>query len=471
MMKISDETIEKANNTNLFDYVMSQGYEGKVKGKKFYFKEHDSLNVDIEKNYFYWNSRNIKGYPIQFLQYVEGYEWKDAVLRLSGEDIKISNEYSNEYNKKNNNEDEKKLLMPNFDNNTKSAYAYLCGKRRIDKEIINFYIKNGFIKQETNVIKDKKNMNVSNILFIGRNEENEISYISKRGIKEGHKFRGEQKGSKKEYGFKYIGTNNVLNVFEAPIDLLSKQSLDNMQGLNWKEDSCLSLGGVDEKALMKLLELNVERYSIINLCLDNDEAGKNAIKNIKNILEKTYPNKFIINEKLPRNGKDYNENLIISKSVNYVDEFQEKGIDPNIIYYYFDKAGDNNNDKFSDNNLSNIGNNNKLLVFENEEDLLSLFSIAQIKGDKSWLKQSYIIMRGDNTWQLNKVLKENKNINNLTFCFSKNSTNKNKVEKIKDIYPNKEINIHISKTETYLEGIKTINNIKKVNIETNELVM
>lgn len=53
--------------------------------------EHDSLVIDLEKGKFYWNSRDLKGGPIDWLLKVEGYSYTEAckILKSFGVPVTI----------------------------------------------------------------------------------------------------------------------------------------------------------------------------------------------------------------------------------------------------------------------------------------------------------------------------------------------------------------------------------------------
>lgn len=54
------------------------------KAGTYYWSEHDSLKFNVEKNYFYWNSRRIDNGPIQLVELIKECEYKEALKFLIG---------------------------------------------------------------------------------------------------------------------------------------------------------------------------------------------------------------------------------------------------------------------------------------------------------------------------------------------------------------------------------------------------
>ena len=72
------------------------------------------------------------------------------------------------------------------------------------------------------------------------------------------------------------------------------------------------MGGVSDLALKKFLE-NFPNVHTINLCLDNDEAGRKACEDIIKMLEelgKANNKVYKVNVLPAKLGKDYNEMLM-----------------------------------------------------------------------------------------------------------------------------------------------------------------
>ena len=104
----------------------------------------------------------------------------------------------------------------------------------------------------------------------GRDEDGIPRYAHSKGT--AGNFRLDVKGSDKAFNFCYRGEGERLFVFEAPIDLISFLCLFKKE---WQKQSYLSLGGVGEKALLRVLS-DRPNIKTVYLCLDSDEAGNDA---------------------------------------------------------------------------------------------------------------------------------------------------------------------------------------------------
>ena len=133
----------------------------------------------------------------------------------------------------------------------------------------------------------------------------------------GKSYKGDAKGSNKSFGFSVPAKgSDTIRVFEAPIDLMSFYDATGLES-----DHLLALLGTWDKPLEKFLSDHTEIHRII-LCLDNDEPGINAAKDIeKKFLHKGYDVK---NLGSPKGYKDYNEWLVTSRAKaetrNYIPE-------------------------------------------------------------------------------------------------------------------------------------------------------
>ena len=110
----------------------------------------------------------------------------------------------------------------------------------------------------------------------GRDEQGEIRHLHTRGTLTGSHFRQTLPGSEKAYSFHWLGTSGKLYAFEAPIDMLSYISL-HPEG--WLNHTYVALCGVSAAPIYHLLETQPQLEEV-TLCLDNDEAGRNAARRI-----------------------------------------------------------------------------------------------------------------------------------------------------------------------------------------------
>ncbi len=273
-MLYTQEQIDRANDVDLVEWLRAQGESLEKSGREYRWKRHDS--VTINGNRWWRHSAQTGGYSVDFVMYFYGTTFPEAVEMLTG--IKPQSESpQSDYPATVKPTTEKPLLenptmetkeefrLPEVSNTSENLYRYLGEVREISKEVIDAFLSDG------NIYEDAKHHNV---IFVGRDEQGLPAYAHAKGAKEN--FRQDVKGSRKEYGFAYESSGDVLAVFEAPVDMLSFITL---RKTNWEKHNYLSLGGVSDKALMHFLERRPDIKQLY-LCLDNDEAGINATEKI-----------------------------------------------------------------------------------------------------------------------------------------------------------------------------------------------
>lgn len=131
-------------------------------------------------------------------------------------------------------------------------------------------------------------------------------------------------GSNKGYSFRLETKEktDTIYIFEGAIDLLSFATFFKLYGKKWEDKTMISLAGVYQPA--KIIEqskvpITIQNYlkkhsevKRIVLCLDNDEAGRNATKALQIVLSDRYE----ILDKPPKFCKDYNEYLCRVLGIN-----------------------------------------------------------------------------------------------------------------------------------------------------------
>lgn len=292
----TQEQYEFAKQVDLLEYVKKEGYQLIKAGNSYRLKEHDSLV--ISNNKWNWFSQGIGGTIIEFLTKYENLSLVDAILKLNNESF-INSNYRNEVSCKNNHVNKKKefkIPVKDYDNNI--VFNYLTQKRLIDSEIVNYCIEKKMIYQTRDI---------KACAFVGFDSKNKVKHISLRGTDEA-KYYKDVYGSLKSYTFKLIFDSEIpistIYVFESPIDALSHATILKMQGLNYREQSRITLGGVGYCALDKFLRDNASIEKII-LCLDNDKTGIETM----NKFSKKYLGYGYRVEKMIPYEKDYNELL------------------------------------------------------------------------------------------------------------------------------------------------------------------
>ena len=264
-MSYSQEQIDRANAVDLADFLRHQGEPLQKSGSEFRWKVHDS--VTIKGNKWYQHSQNRGGYPIDFLTLFYGKTFPEAVEMLTGE--KASDLLPIAATPAKN---KAIFQLPARNETNDNAIRYLQEVRKISRDVINYFIQAG------DVYEDAAHHNV---VFVGRDSGGVPRYACLRSIRE--KYRQDVSGSEKAFGFHYRGSDEILCVFEASIDMLSFATIKQ----DWKKHNLLSLGGVSGKALQQFL---TDHPSIrkVYLCLDNDQAGQDACKRLADELDDHY---------------------------------------------------------------------------------------------------------------------------------------------------------------------------------------
>ena len=293
MEEYTREQIQRADDTDLYVFLSGRGEQFKRCGKEYRWLRHDS--VMINKNEWYRFSQNKGGHAIDFMKEFYGLSFAEAVKELLGE------EGAGETNRRTAKEDAGRqkvcpiplpgLELPERNESCEIARKYLIEQRKLSEQLVDQMIAKGDIYESKNY---------HNVVFVGRDKEQNPRYAAMRGTDE-NRYRGEAKGSEKAYGFGHIGTDEKLFVFESPIDLLSYITAVPEE---WEKHSYISLGGLSEKA-MKRMYTEYPHIHSIYLCLDNDEPGNERCRQFVSLI----PEKLSV-YRLEPVKKDWNECLV-----------------------------------------------------------------------------------------------------------------------------------------------------------------
>ena len=317
MALYTQEQIDKANQTNLEEFLQQKGERLKKTGSEsvLIYKdstgEHDSISV--RRNHWYDHKNMRGGYPLKFMQEFYGMSFRTAMKELLHGEEPGPGRKKNKENEKNVRQPEKAVVqenqeriacpseksefkLPEKDSNMKRLFAYLLQKRFLSQSVVKC-----FVEQKT-LYQEKEH---GNVVFVGTDKDGAPKSACKKSTAEQTKgFQMTVTGSDCKYGFCWRGDSNKLYVFEAAIDLMSFITLRNDK---WKADSFLALDRLSPKPLLQFLEDKKNIHEIF-LCLDYDAAGIEACDKLKDILiEKGYDG-----EKIKRESplyKDWNEQL------------------------------------------------------------------------------------------------------------------------------------------------------------------
>ena len=367
MAGFTQEQYKKASETNILDYLISNGYNiKKVGANEYTLEEHDSMRINPLKNNFFWNSRNVGGSTIQFLQYYEGKSFVDAVKILSGE--QVSNNITNKPKYIPKAEEKGELILPEKNEDNKRAIAYLTKSRKLDFEIVNSLIKSGNIYES----KDKHN-----VVFLGKDNENNVKYAMQRSTLTESTYKGDCENSDKNFGFRINSQNNCdkVCVFESAIDLITHATISKHIGKDWKDINRVSLGCLSFKAMDNFLKDN-NHIKEINLFLDNDEAGQENAQKFYNQYKDNYKINIIQvkSKDLNQTWQDYlkdkelNNNIKISgylKCLNSPFVLPKKLENSNLKQYLKNMLDDFKQNEMIE-NIESIFKNE--LIFESEDN-------------------------------------------------------------------------------------------------------
>lgn len=261
----TDEQKLRANNVDLVDFLERQGERLVRSGRDMRLKSDHS--VTVRGNEWYDHADKRGGYAIDFVKRFYGLSFPDAVtMLLGGEQGAV---YTPAAQKQP--EPKKPFALPTPHTDMRRAYAYLVKSRFIDRDVVSFFAKEKLIYESCEKSPDGAK-EYHNAVFVGLDENDVPRHAHKRGLYTQGSFKGNVEGSHPAYSFHHAGVSNRLYVFEAPIDMLSFLTL---YPKDWQRHSFVSLCGVGEQAMLKLLELHPHLGHVV-LCLDHDKAGIEA---------------------------------------------------------------------------------------------------------------------------------------------------------------------------------------------------
>lgn len=285
----TDEQKQRANSTDLVDFLQRQGEQLTRSGREWRWKRHDS--VTVRGNQWFRHSSRQGGLAIDFVQEFYGLAFPDAVTLLLGGEQGAAFKQSD---KKASEPERKEFLLPEAAENMRRVYAYLLKQRYIDRDVLTHFVK------EKKIFEDKE---YHNVVFVGFDENGTARHAHKRGTySNAAGYRGNVEGSDPKYSFNHMCTSDTLYVFEAPIDMLSYISLYKNE---WQQHSYVTLDGVAEHAILHVLSQNNYLSNVV-MCLDHDAAGIEATGRLAEILrEKGYDRISCLKSAF----KDWNEDL------------------------------------------------------------------------------------------------------------------------------------------------------------------
>jgi hypothetical protein len=282
----TEEQKQAAKQTDLAAFLESRGEKLKRSGSEYGWVGH---HITIRGNQFYDQYAQHGGTAVDFAQEQYGLSYPEAVQLLLGGGGAATAPVT-EYRQK----EREAFELPPKNDNMRRVYAYLIKQRCIDRDVLYHFAHRGLIYEDAQY---------HNAVFVGTDMDGTARHAHKKSTSlNDSSFRANQIGSEAVFSFHHIGTSDTVYTFEAPIDMLSFITL---YPEDWQRDSYVTLCSVADHALFRLLEDNPHIRKIV-LCLDNDQAGREATERITaKLAEKGYVDVSVI---LPKN-KDFNEDL------------------------------------------------------------------------------------------------------------------------------------------------------------------
>lgn len=285
----------RANSVDLVEFLRRQGEKLISSGQdKRLTSDH---SITVHGNEWYDHAAERGGHAISFVQNFYGLTYPEAVTRL------LNGEQGEVYipAEKKEKEPPKEFALPPSNQAMRRVYAYLLQQRHISREVLSAFAQKGLIYESRELSIDQTKV-YHNAVFVGFDEHGVPRHGHKRGLYTiGQSYRGNIEGSDPKHSFHYLGGDDTLYVFEAPIDLLSYISLFPD---GWREHNYVACCGTSSIPVLEMLR-QLPQLRQVYLCLDNDAAGHAASERMAKLLE----DRGISAERLVPQQKDWNDDL------------------------------------------------------------------------------------------------------------------------------------------------------------------
>lgn len=304
MSGVSKEQIAAAKRMSAIEFLRRYRPEELVRcgSGEFQLQSHDSFKINKHSSVWHWKSRGQGGKSaLDYLVYVENVPFVEAVRTLAHEDPAYRPRAHAEIETR-----QKEFMLPTKAQDTFRVERYLQS-RGISTEVIRCCVDAGILYES---------LPYHNAVFVGRDEKDTARYAALRGTFPNARtvFKCEATGSDKRYGFcipPQVDTSQ-LAIYEAAPDAMAHMTLENLAGAGvggaadkWR----LSLGGIyapqpDAQGQVKHMKppVALEQFltqhpeiSSIEVCFDNDEAGRGAALQIAEL----YSERYEIKQNLP----------------------------------------------------------------------------------------------------------------------------------------------------------------------------
>lgn len=259
---------------HILDFVRLAGFTPVRIGSKGLYttKEHDSLRIDPDKNCYYFNSNGDADSIIGFVaKYLFNGDFHSAlkylITRLDQEkpDPQITVVSSDQINASDQNTSRTPFVLPNRSKDMRRVFAYLTKTRKIDSDIVQYFVDSGFLYQDEH----------GNCVFTSY-KDGHPAFACLRGTNTYKRFIGDVAGCDYQYGLFIDNHSDSLILTESIIDALSIMSILKAQKIDFKKYSYLPLAG-NMKIEALLYHIRNDHIKNVYLALDNDEGGWKAV--------------------------------------------------------------------------------------------------------------------------------------------------------------------------------------------------
>lgn len=319
-------------NSSALEYAQSQGYDLVKQNSYYKLREHDSM-VFTPNGSWFWNSRGVHGGALEFMMYYENKTLTEAVLTLAGEreqsntrppERKDAPRSTPAVTRPAQEFPKAAFRLPDRAANFRQLFDYLCGKRGLDKTVVQEMIRQNRLYQSA--AKLASGYTIYNATFVYRDLKQNPIGAYQRGMmdREGQPaYKRDVPGSDKRFGWLLASPFNPateVRVFEAAIDAASDASLyamPNMYDGDWRQEPVdrLSLEGLHYQPLQTYLQTYPDVQKV-TFMLDADEPGRQAAKEFAERLQRDgFQGEIVINHPDPAFGKDWNDVLRNTKAM------------------------------------------------------------------------------------------------------------------------------------------------------------
>lgn len=314
----TDGQLKLATDCSALEYARANHYDLVRQGARFIHRDHDSMIFLLDGRWF-WNSRSLSGRALDLLIHYEGWSLVDAVLYLAGGDGHGSTRPAVSLTKQCSEPAEPTpFVLPARSKTQKHLFAYLCGYRKLDAEIIRDLVQGKRLYEGVHPYHapdSDQQRECYNAVFLGLDNQETPQSAFQRGASSKSTFKCEVPGSKKlEHPFIIPGRPDATSVgfFEASIDAISHATLYKLNGVDYAVMERVAMGGIAAEVAAIYLSHHPEKKTI-HLCLDADEWGIKGADRIAVALRlKGYGEdsgyQFIL-DRVPV-GKDWNQYLM-----------------------------------------------------------------------------------------------------------------------------------------------------------------